>query len=133
LVDIGYFAQSRKHLEMKIYRGSCHCRRVKFEIRSNNIFEDIYRCDCSLCLKKAIVMKAEHKSHFNLLEGAEQLSSYKWNKMIAEHFFCQNCGVYTHHKRRRDPQQICINFACLDDVAMPDDANIGLTDGANHD
>ncbi len=78
-------------------------------------------------------MKAEHKSHFNLIDGAEHLSSYKWNKMIAEHFFCKNCGVYTHHKRRRDPQQICINFACLDDVEMPNDANIGFADGANHD
>lgn len=78
-------------------------------------------------------MKAEHRSHFSLQDGAEQLSSYKWNKMIAEHFFCKNCGVYTHHKRRSEPQQICINFACLDDVEMPSEDKIGLADGSSYD
>jgi hypothetical protein len=78
-------------------------------------------------------MKAEHKSHFTLLAGEEYLLSYQWNKGIAKHFFCKNCGVYTHHKRRRDPNQICINFACLDDVKMPMESNIGRADGASHD
>ncbi len=78
-------------------------------------------------------MKAEHKSHFKLTAGADELLSYKWNKRIAEHFFCKNCGVYTHHKRRRDPHQICINFACLDRVEMPSERDIGLADGSNHD
>ncbi len=78
-------------------------------------------------------MKAEHKSQFKMTAGKDQLSSYKWNKMIAEHFFCKNCGVYTHHKRRRDPQQICINFACLDGVEMPSEEDIGLADGSSHD
>lgn len=118
---------------MKTYTGSCHCQSVKFEISSDNISENVYRCDCSLCQKKAIAMKAEHKSQFSVTAGADQLSSYKWNKMIAEHFFCKNCGVYTHHKRRRDPQQICINFACLDEVKMPPEGDIGIADGSSHD
>jgi len=118
---------------LKTYTGTCHCKAVRFEVRSEKITDNVYRCDCSLCKKKAIVMAAEYKSHFTVTAGADQLSSYKWNKKIAEHFFCKNCGVYTHHKRRRDPDQICINFACLDDVQMPSEANIGTTKGSNHD
>tara|TARA_B100001989_G_C24256687_1_gene324813 strand:+ start:97 stop:327 length:231 start_codon:yes stop_codon:yes gene_type:complete len=51
---------------------------------------------------------------FTLLEGYEYLSLYKWNKNIAEHYFCKICGVYTHHKRKRCPDQISVNFTCLD-------------------
>ena len=37
-------------------------------------------------------------------------SVYKFGKKhLAEHFFCKICGVYTHHIRRRDPNQISIN------------------------
>ncbi len=78
-------------------------------------------------------MKAEHKSHFKLITGAGQLNSYKWNKQIAEHFFCRNCGVYTHHKRRRDPNQICVNLACLDGINMPEETSIGIVRGSEHD
>ena len=78
-------------------------------------------------------MKAEHKDHFKLVSGQEVLRSYKWNKQIAEHFFCENCGVYTHHKRRRDPSQICINVGCLDNLKMPSDDQIGIVRGSDHD
>jgi len=105
---------------------------VVFEISSKDISSGVYRCNCSLCQKKGILMKAEHKSAFSLVSGADSLLSYKWNKQVAEHFFCKNCGVYTHHKRRRDPEQICINFACLDKVPSPPEAEIGLADGASH-
>ena len=118
---------------MKTHTGSCHCEAVKFEFRSADIFDGMYRCNCSLCQKKAIVMKAEHKSHFKLVTGHEHLRSYKWNKNIAEHFFCGICGVYTHHKRRRDPEQICANVACLDDVVIPPEDKLGQADGASHD
>ena len=73
------------------------------------------------------------KSAFKLVEGAEHLSVYKWNTKIAEHFFCKSCGVYTHHKRRSDPTQISINFACLDDTEMPGEDTIALIDGATMD
>ncbi len=118
---------------MNTHKGSCHCQKVKFEMQSEDILAGAYRCNCTLCQKKAIVMKAEDKSHFRLLEGEEHLLSYQWNKNIARHFFCRHCGVYTHHKRRRDPNQISINVACLDDIAMPGEDQIGRADGASHD
>ena len=116
-----------------MFVGSCHCKKVRFQIETENIFEDLYRCNCSLCRKKSIVMKPISQERFTLLEGVEYLSLYKWNRNIAEHYFCKVCGVYTHHKRRRYPDQIAVNFACLDDLDLPKDINIGLVDGASHD
>ena len=114
-------------------KGSCHCKKVRFQIETENVYEDLYRCNCSLCKKKSIVMKPVSQEFFTLLEGEENLGLYKWNKNIAEHYFCKLCGVYTHHKRRRYPDQIAVNFACLDDLDLPEDIHIGLVDGASHD
>ena len=116
-----------------ILEGSCHCKKVRFQIETNNVFKDLYRCNCSLCRKKSIIMKPISQEFFSLIKGKEFLGLYKWNKHIAEHYFCKECGVYTHHKRRRHPDQIAVNFACLDDLDLPEDTNVGLVDGINHD
>tara|TARA_B100000035_G_scaffold224463_1_gene193005 strand:- start:6048 stop:6284 length:237 start_codon:yes stop_codon:yes gene_type:complete len=78
-------------------------------------------------------MKAVSQEFFTLLDGKEYLALYKWNKNIAEHYFCKVCGIYTHHKRRRYPNQISVNFACLNDLDLPEDINVALVDGASHD
>ncbi len=78
-------------------------------------------------------MKPVSQEFFTLLEGDDNLGLYKWNKNIAEHYFCKLCGVYTNHKRRRYTDQRAVNFACLDDLDLPEDIHIGLVNGANHD
>ena len=113
--------------------GSCHCKKVRFQIETEKVYEDLYRCNCSLCRKKSIVMKPVSKEFFTLLQGSEYLGLYKWNKKIAMHYFCIVCGIYTHHKRRRYPDQISVNFACLDGLDLPEDINIDLVDGASQD
>ena len=60
-------------------------------------------------------------------------SEYVWNKKIAKHYFCNKCGVYTHHIRRRDPEQISVNLMCVDDILIPENTVINLIDGASHD
>ena len=52
----------------------------------------------------------------NILKGKENLTSYKFNTMIAEHFFCKICGIYTHHHRRSDPNGAAINIGCIDSI-----------------
>ena len=117
---------------MVIKSGSCHCQKITFEVEIENIFENIYKCDCSLCKKKSIVMKPVATEKFKLLKGKSNLKSYKWNKRIAEHFFCNKCGVYTHHKRRRDPTQVAVNLACIDGIKMPKENQISWVDGSSH-
>lgn len=116
-----------------MYRGSCHCKKILFRIETDDVYGSVYRCNCSLCKKKAITMKPIHEDSFAVLAGKEYLALYKWNKNIAEHFFCKECGVYTHHKRRRYPDQISVNFACLDGLDLPEEKDILLADGASHD
>ena len=116
---------------MNLYKGSCHCEKVSFQIKAKNVMDELYRCNCSLFMKKSIIMKFVDKHDFSLLEGEEFLSSYKWNKNIAEHFFCKVCGIYTHHKRRKDPNQISVNIACIENISLPAENIIGTVDGAS--
>ena len=86
-----------------------------------------------LVSKKGIVMKAVADTDFQVISGQEHLSLYQWNKQIAEHFFCSGCGVYTHHRRRRNPRQFSVNIECLDGVEMPEASSIGMVNGLEHD
>tara|TARA_Y100001970_G_scaffold121071_1_gene150175 strand:- start:64924 stop:65160 length:237 start_codon:yes stop_codon:yes gene_type:complete len=77
-------------------------------------------------------MKADDKKNFKILSGNSYISCYKWNKRIAEHYFCKHCGVYTHHKRRREPNQISVNLRCVDGILIPSELVINEVDGASH-
>ena len=82
---------------------------------------------------KSIIMKSIPKDAFVLESSIDFLGEYVWNKKIAKHYFCNECGVYTHHIRRRDPEQISVNLMCVDDILIPKDTVINLIDGASHD
>jgi hypothetical protein len=53
-----------------------------------------------------------------ITSGEKNLTSYKWNTKIAEHFFCKICGINTHHKRRSDPNQYGYNIGCIEGFEM---------------
>ncbi|NBU89174.1 MAG: GFA family protein, partial [Betaproteobacteria bacterium] len=38
-----------------------------------------------------------------------KLRLYQFNTKIAKHYFCSNCGIYTHHQRRSFPDQYGYN------------------------
>ncbi len=118
---------------MDSFKGSCHCKKVIFSFTSSSIFEEIYKCNCTLCMKKSIIMKSIPKEAFVLESSSDFLGEYVWNKKIAKHYFCNECGVYTHHIRRRDPEQISVNLMCVDDILIPENTVINLIDGASHD
>ncbi|WP_294006237.1 GFA family protein [Sphingomonas sp.] len=69
---------------------------------------------------------------FRLTKGVDQLASYRFNTGMAEHHFCRTCGIYTHHTRRSNPNQLGINVACLDGVSPFDFLDIVVYDGDRH-
>ena len=75
-------------------------------------------------------MLAGEEGSFKLLSGADSISLYQFNTQVAEHYFCQHCGIYTHHKPRSNPAIFRVNAGCIDaiDVYALD---VGLNDGAS--
>ena len=97
-------------------KGKCHCGSVKFTI--NTKIRDLRRCNCSMCSRKGFVMGTALIDQLTITSGEKNLTSYKWNTKIAEHFFCKICGINTHHKRRSDPNQYGYNIGCIEGFEM---------------
>ena len=94
----------------------CHCGAVEVMVQFDNGLENIRRCDCSLCRRKGAVMAMVPITHLKVTKGQDNLTMYQWNTKVAEHYFCKTCGIYTHHKRRSNPNQYGINIACIEGV-----------------
>ena len=108
---------------METYKGSCHCGSIAFEIKVGVI--DVCECNCSICRKKGIIHQLVDDSDFNLLEGKENLSLYKFGANVASHWFCRTCGIQTFGKTRRYPDIYTVNVRCLDEF----EAIMGSQDG----
>ena len=96
------------------YYGTCHCHSIKFEIESD--LEKIVQCNCSICIRRNAKMIMVPKENFKLIEGLEDLSLYQFNTVIAKHFFCKKCGIYTHHNRKSDPNGMGVNLGCIENI-----------------
>ena len=114
------------------HKGSCHCGSVEFELDLPDGLLDIRRCDCSLCRKRGAIAASIPLSGIHIIKGQELLTLYQFNTKTARHYFCANCGIYTHHQRRSNPAQYGFNVACLEGInpLMIDD--IPTYDGVNH-
>ena len=113
-------------------RGACHCGSVKFEVDLPGGFEDLSRCNCSMCARRGAVVTSVPLDAFRILKGAENLTLYQFNTKTAEHYFCATCGIYTHHRRRSNPNQFGVNVACIEGVNPFELGDIPTTDGINH-
>lgn len=113
-------------------RGTCHCGTVRFEVDLPNGFEDLSRCNCSMCARRGAVVTSVPLAAFRILQGAENLTLYQFNTKTAEHYFCSTCGIYTHHRRRSNPNHFGVNVACIEGVNPFELGDIPTTDGINH-
>ncbi|MBS0378698.1 MAG: GFA family protein [Proteobacteria bacterium] len=114
------------------HRASCHCGGVVLEIDLPDGLHDLRRCTCSMCRRKGAVMGAVPLEALRVVQGEALLSTYRFNTMTAEHYFCSRCGIYTHHRRRSRPNQYGFNIGCLEGVQPTQLQGIPTNDGVNH-
>lgn len=112
--------------------GACHCGAVKFAVTLNRGFASARRCTCSICRMRGAVAVTSEPDQFRITQGEDKLATYRFNTRTAEHHFCSVCGIYTHHKRRSNPQQIGVNAACLEGVSPFDFREVVVFDGSRH-
>jgi len=82
-------------------------------------------------MRGAVAVTATHEG-FRITHGSDKLATYRFNTGVAEHHFCTVCGIYTHHKRRSNPDQLGINVACLEGVSPFDFTEVVVYDGQRH-
>ncbi len=112
--------------------GACHCGTVRFRVKLTDGFKTVRRCNCSYCGMRGAVAVSANVGDISIDAGKQALTLYQFNTRTAEHYFCSKCGIYTHHRRRSNPNQLGINVACLKGVSPFDFADVPVIDGANH-
>ena len=112
--------------------GSCHCGAVKFTVTLTEGFASSRRCTCSFCRMRGAVALTSTRDTFRITEGEDRIATYRFNTGVAEHHFCSVCGIYTHHKRRSNPDQLGVNAACLDGISPFDFREVVVFDGTRH-
>ena len=100
----------------KIYTGSCHCGRVRFEIQAT--LDSVTECNCTFCGKRGALLRRVPADKFKLLSGQEHLAEYQFNTRSAKHFFCKHCGIHPFSNPRAAPEQYTVNVRCLDDFEL---------------
>lgn len=111
--------------------GSCHCGTVRFRVRLADGLRTARRCDCSYCAMRGAVVLSAPRDGLTLLAGEDALTLYRFNTGVARHWFCSVCGIYTHHQRRSNPDQLGINAACLG-ISPFDFPELPVNDGIHH-
>ena len=112
--------------------GACHCGAVRFTVDLPYGLASARRCTCSLCRMRGAVAVTAKLDGLTIIEGADKLATYCFNTGVAEHHFCSVCGIYTHHKRRSNPDQLGVNAACLGGVSPFDFPEVVVNDGERH-
>jgi hypothetical protein len=98
--------------------GSCHCGKVSFEVEGD--LQQVVECNCSHCSRKGFLLWFVPREKFTLLQGAEELATYKFNNHVIAHQFCKTCGSqpFAYGKDRQGAEKAMINVRCLPDVEV---------------
>jgi len=112
--------------------GGCHCGAVRYEAK---VPEPLTggRCNCSICAMKGVLMVHIEQADLEITQGADHLSCYQFNTMIAKHWFCPTCGIHIYHQPRSNPDIYTLSAATLDGVMVYEDfPRVRVTDGVHH-
>ena len=68
--------------KQETHEGGCHCGRVRFRIRAD--LGQLGECNCSICMKKGILHQPVLREDFELLLGADALTTYRLSSLRSQ-------------------------------------------------
>jgi hypothetical protein len=113
-------------------RLTCHCGAVELDVTPSDPPGAARRCDCSFCRRRGVAALTVPRGDLRIVRGADNLTLYQWGTKTARHYFCKTCGIYTHHRRRSNPDEYGVNLGALDGVNPRDYEPLAWSDGVNH-
>lgn len=113
-------------------RLTCHCGEVELRVQLTDGLKTARRCDCSFCRRRGAIAVSAPLDGIKVIKGHAALSEYQFGTQTAVHYFCRNCGNYTHHKRRSNPNEYGVNAAAIEGVNPSQLGDIPWADGVNH-
>ena len=115
-----------------MYKLNCHCNEVQIELNLTDIFDNLVRCNCSMCKRRGTIMALVDHNSIRIVKGEDKLSLYQFHTNTAKHYFCSVCGIYTHHQTRSNTSKYGINVACIDEINLEELKDVRSIDGKNH-
>jgi hypothetical protein len=107
----------------KTFHGSCHCRRIQFEV-DLDLAAGTSKCNCTNCWKKRWWSAKAKPEDFRSLAGETELSGYKPGQATGHRGFCKHCGVIPYNwvdpQPWNDGAYVSINVSALDDLDPAD-------------
>ena len=110
----------------------CHCGQIEAKININYELKKFIKCNCSICKRKSAIMSMVKNEDFKITKGEDKLKLYQFHTGVAKHYFCSNCGIYTHHNQRSNPAMTVFNVGCLDEIDTFEIKDIATNNGKNH-
>ena len=101
-----------------LYKGSCHCGNVAFQIEGT--IAGAMSCNCSICQRKGSIMWFAPREQLQLVTPDRNASTYTFNKHLIKHRFCPKCGMHPYGEGV-DPKGVAmaaINIRCLEGIEL---------------
>jgi hypothetical protein len=115
--------------ELKSYSGSCHCGRVRYDVKMD-LNSAVTACNCSMCGRSGTLLAFVPVDQFTLLSGETAMIDYQFNTKVINHLFCATCGIkaFAKGRDREGHEMRAVNVRCLEGVD-PKTLNIMQFDG----
>ena len=114
------------------FKATCHCGAVELRLTLPRGLSTARRCDCSFCRRRGAAAVSAQLADVEIVRGADKLTLYRWGTGTAQHYFCRICGIYTHHRRRSNPDEYGVNLGALEGINPREQEPIDWVDGVNH-
>ena len=101
-----------------IYKGSCHCGKVAYEVEGE--LEGVMECNCSMCSRKAAKMWFVPRDKLKLLTPESDTREYRFHKHVISHRFCPVCGIHAYGEASdaKGNRMAMVNVRCLEGVDL---------------
>lgn len=111
---------------------TCHCGAVELRVALSVPLSEARHCNCSFCRRRAAATVSVAFHDLEIVKGEDNLALYTWGTHTAQHYFCKTCGIYTHHRRRSNPNEYGVNLGALENVNPAHYEPLPWSDGVNH-
>lgn len=101
-----------------IYKGSCHCGNISFQVEGE--IDSALACNCSICSRKGSLLWFVPRERLQLQSTEIAPSTYTFNKHLIQHRFCPTCGIHPYGEGV-DPKgnaMAAINLRCVEGIDL---------------
>ena len=97
-----------------MYKGSCHCGKVVFEVEGE--IDGAMACNCSMCSRRGSLLWFVPHEKLRLLTADQDIGTYLFNKHVVRHRFCPTCGIHPFAEAidPKGKRMAAINIRCLE-------------------